>query len=69
MNIFHDHVKNMISELWANEDGQDLIEYTLLVAFLAIVATPFMRVAGLSINTVWSGAGTTLANAASRAAS
>ena len=49
------------------DDGQSLIEYTLLLAFLALAsAGVFMQVGGSSAE-VWSGAQTTIAGAADTA--
>ncbi len=50
-----------------DEQGQDLVEYTLLLAFVALAsAALFTSVAG-SINKVWSVASSRLNNAASQA--
>jgi Flp pilus assembly pilin Flp len=57
-------MKNTISRFWANEDGQDLIEYTLLLAFVVLASASLMNSGGKSIHTIWTAAGTTLANAA-----
>jgi Flp pilus assembly pilin Flp len=45
---------NLAQGLWSEDDGQDLIEYTLLMAFVALAsATLFMGV-GRSIKGIWS---------------
>jgi Flp pilus assembly pilin Flp len=54
-----------IKELWQDEGGQDLIEYSLLLAFLAMTAMAMLITAGGSIKTVWSGINSQLNNAAS----
>ena len=54
------------SGLWKDEQGQDLIEYTLLLGFVALAsATLFIR-AGGTIKGIWSQTSTQLsaANAA-----
>lgn len=47
------------------EQGQDLIEYTLLMAFIALASAAVFLNAGGSISSIWSVASTQLANAAS----
>jgi Flp pilus assembly pilin Flp len=50
---------------WREEAGQDLIEYSLLLGFIALFsATIYSTVSG-DINTIWSNAKTTLGTAAS----
>ena len=60
-------IKNTIYQFWTDDDGQDLVEYTLLLAFVTLGAAGLMRGAGSSVNTVWSAASTTLSNAAAKA--
>jgi Flp pilus assembly pilin Flp len=50
-----------------DEQGQDLIEYTLLMAFVALASAAIFTSAGQSISGIWGGASTQLsaANAAS----
>jgi Flp pilus assembly pilin Flp len=51
-----------------NEDGQDLIEYTLLLAFVALVAAGLFIQSGQSTSGIWSIANTKLSSASSAAA-
>ena len=51
-----------------DESGQDLIEYTLLLAFVALGSAALFTGAGKSVKGVWTSANTTLA-AANMAAS
>jgi pilus assembly protein Flp/PilA len=46
-----------------NEQGQDLIEYALLVAFVAFAATAGMHSLATSINTAFTTIGTDLTSA------
>ncbi len=55
--------------LWRDEDGQDLIEYTLLMAFVALGSAALFIGAGKSVSTIWSTTNSTLSTAALRAAS
>jgi len=52
---------------WREDGGQDLIEYSLLLAFVALAsATMFIR-AGGSIKSIWTTTNSQLAAAASAA--
>jgi pilus assembly protein Flp/PilA len=48
--------------LLMDEDGQDLIEYALVVALIAFGATAGMSAVASSINKAFNGIGTTLSN-------
>jgi len=58
-----------VRAFWKEEGGQDLIEYTLLMAFVALASAALFMSSGTSVSRVWSTANTTLSTAASRAAS
>ena len=62
-----DNTTNKFYELWVNEDGQDLIEYTIALTFLTVATAALLSAAGSSISTVWSAARTTVLNAATKA--
>ena len=51
------------------EDGQDLIEYTLLLAFVCLASAALFISAGGSIGGIWTAANTQLTTANSTAAS
>ncbi len=46
-----------------DEEGQDLIEYTLLLAFVCLAAAALFIGAGKSVNNIWVKANATLSNA------
>ena len=50
-----------------DEQGQDLIEYTLLLAFVALAAAALFTKVGTNISTIWGSANTQVANAATAA--
>jgi len=52
------------TEFWADDQGQDLIEYALLLAFVALSAAALFSTAGGSINTIWSNTNSQLSTAA-----
>jgi Flp pilus assembly pilin Flp len=62
-------LKNIILNLWREESGQDLIEYTLLMAFIALASAAVFVGTGSSISKIWSSANSSLANAAAQASS
>ena len=43
-----------LRNLWNEEQGQDLIEYTLLMAFVALASAALFLGAGGSIKGIWS---------------
>jgi Flp pilus assembly pilin Flp len=57
-------MNNMIMRFVKEEQGQDLIEYTLLMAFIALASAAIFTSAGASVNTIWKSASTQLAAAA-----
>jgi Flp pilus assembly pilin Flp len=60
---------NFVQNFMNDEQGQDLIEYTLLLAFVALASAAIFIGAGNSISGIWAGANTRLANANTYAAS
>jgi len=53
----------MLQNLLSSEDGQDLIEYALVVALIAFAATAGMGSLATDINTAFTNIGTSLTNA------
>ena len=58
-----------LRNLWNDEQGQDLIEYTLLLAFVALASAALFIGAGGKINTIWTTTNSQLAAAAAAATS
>jgi Flp pilus assembly pilin Flp len=54
-----------LRNFWNDEQGQDLIEYTLLLAFVALASAALFLGAGKSISTIWTTTNTQLSTAAS----
>ena len=54
---------NRLIALVREEEGQDLVEYTLLLAFVALTSAALFLSAGVSINTIWTIANGILSNA------
>ena len=58
-----------LCEFWRDEQGQDLIEYTLLIAFVALASAALFIGAGGSISSIWTTTNTHLSNAATASGS
>jgi len=58
---------NVMKRLLQDEQGQDLIEYTLLMAFVALASAALFISSGASISSIWSDSNTQLSTAASAA--
>ena len=57
---------NMIARMrtfWVREEGQDLLEYALLVALIALVAVGAITAAGTNVNAIFGSVATKLAAA------
>ncbi|MBZ5582575.1 MAG: hypothetical protein LAQ30_10300 [Acidobacteriia bacterium] len=50
-------------DFWSNEQGQDLIEYSLLITFIAVACLAFLGAGHPSVVRIWSHADNTLRNA------
>jgi Flp pilus assembly pilin Flp len=56
-------MKHLLKSFVKEEQGQDLIEYTLLMAFVALASAALFIGAGSSISGVWTSTNTQLAAA------
>ena len=52
-------MKALLTRMWKNEEGQDLAEYALLIALIALVVIGAVTLLGTQIDTVF----TNIANA------
>ena len=52
-----------LRNFWTDEQGQDLIEYSLLMAFVALASAALFLGAGKSISGIWNATSTQLASA------
>ena len=46
-------MKNLIKRFIRNEEGQDLIEYALLIVFIAVVVVVALGPLGIAVRTVY----------------
>jgi len=56
-------MKNMMIRLWKEEEGQDLVEYGLLVVLIAVAAIAAMGKLATAVSTVFSSAAVNLTSA------
>ena len=59
----------ILKQFFRDDQGQDLIEYTLLMAFVALASAALFINAGSSVSKIWSSANTQLSTAAASASS
>ena len=55
---------SVLNAIWREEDGQDLVEYSLLLAFIALAAVTVLSSTSGSLNSLWTKISSTLASAA-----
>jgi Flp pilus assembly pilin Flp len=60
-------MKQFLKRFWREESGQDLIEYTLLMAFVALASASIFISAGGSVSSIWATGSNQLSNAAGAA--
>lgn len=56
-------MSKLLFRLWIEEDGQDLVEYTLLITFIAIATMWIMGSGRPAVNAIWTGANSSLTQA------
>jgi Flp pilus assembly pilin Flp len=49
--------------LWRDEDGQDLVEYALLMAFVALAAVSLLQHVSSNISSLWNTLSSSLSDA------
>ena len=59
---------SVVKAFWQEEDGQDLVEYSLLLAFIALAAVTVLTSTSTSLNKLWDATSDQLSNAATNAA-
>ena len=58
---------SLLQSLWRLENGQDLVEYTLLLAFATLASAALITGAGISVGGIWAAANTRMGNVTSAA--
>jgi pilus assembly protein Flp/PilA len=55
-------MKTILLRLWKEEEGQDLVEYGLLLVLISLVAVSAMQTLGSGVSDAFSNAAANLAN-------
>jgi Flp pilus assembly pilin Flp len=58
---------SLLTSFWRGDQGQDLIEYTLLLAFVALASAALLLGAGGSVSSIWTASNSQLTAAAGSA--
>jgi Flp pilus assembly pilin Flp len=58
-------ITSILKAFWQEEDGQDMVEYALLLAFVALAGVALLSGVKGSISTIWTSVNTNLSTAAS----
>jgi pilus assembly protein Flp/PilA len=53
-------MQNLLKRLWQDEQGQDLVEYALLLVLIALAAAATVQTLGTAIQSVFGNASTAL---------
>lgn len=53
-------MNNLLMRLWKDEEGQDLVEYGLLLVLIALISITFVKGIGLTVSAIFSNANTAL---------
>ena len=53
MTYYYLYLRNLMNEVATNEEGQDMIEYALVVALLVVAAIAGLGLLGGNINAKW----------------
>ena len=62
-------MKEIILRFWRDEQGQDLIEYSLLLAFVCLASAALFINSGAQLNGIWATANAILVNGNAAASS
>ncbi len=60
-------ITSALQAFWREEDGQDLVEYALLLAFIALAAVAVLTSVQTNIKTLWKDISNALSDAVSAA--
>ena len=66
---YFSHMMNPVKRFLSDDEGQDLIEYSLLIAFVALASAALLIGTGGKVKTIWTISNNSLSQAASAAGS
>lgn len=55
-------MRNLLTRLWRDEQGQDLVEYGLLVVLIALAAVATINIIGMTIANAFNNANAAISN-------
>jgi Flp pilus assembly pilin Flp len=53
-------MRDLLIELWSNEDGQDVAEYAVMLAVVLVIVVSTVRLIGANASNVFSQVGSTI---------
>ena len=56
-------MKNLLTRLWKEDEGQDLVEYGLLLVLIALLSVGFISTIGNQLGSIFSNAASSLTTA------
>jgi pilus assembly protein Flp/PilA len=56
-------MKNLLTRLWKEDEGQDLVEYGLLLVLIALLSVGFISTIGNQLSSIFSNAASSLTTA------
>jgi Flp pilus assembly pilin Flp len=56
-------MQELLHRVWQEEDGQDIIEYTLLITFIAIATAAVIGGGQNALKSIWGAGNSTIENA------
>jgi Flp pilus assembly pilin Flp len=62
-------MKTFMKRFWREDDGQDMVEYALLLGFIVVCAAAILTATRVQISTIWSTINSSLSSAISASAS
>lgn len=57
-------MKNLLRNMWNDQDGQDMIEYVLIGGLISIIAIALVTSSGTGVSTLWSKLSSSISGAA-----
>jgi len=62
-------MQTLLQELWREDEGQDMVEYALLLGFIVLCAAVVLTNTRTQVSAIWSTINSSLSSAVSNAAS
>ncbi len=46
-------MKNLLQAMWRDDEGQDMVEYALIVGLISLITFVAVQTVGNNLNTLW----------------